>query len=534
MSLLVLDTGISPQIPEILIGQGSGSDRSRIDLGHEFAEVAAARLGLPAITAAGQTWKYGRLLAAARTVAAHLSIDPAFSPGQPVVLLLPNSAEYLAAFYGILLARGVVVPLPPRTEAGLRRHVCESTCAARLITNAPVVRTQPDLQGLTAQMLDLEALPNQEGAAPSKHGHADPAELAAIFFTAGSTGTPKGVMLSHGNLLSNARAIAGYQSLRESDRPLCVLPFHHAFGNSVLQSHLLAGAHVVLDGQTAFPQTIVEALARHGCTSLAGVPDLFRMLLERSSLGSAPLPALRHMAVAGGALRHGLALDVARRIAPAEFFVMYGQTEATARLTFVPPAQLAELGPGCIGGPIPGVTLRVVDAAGDVLPAGETGELRARGPGIMQGYWRDPAGTGAQLGDGWLRTGDLASIDAAGRVYHRGRASAIVKIAGFRVHPGDLEEFALRRLPTRHAVAVPFESPLLGTRLALYLMPDPATGGMTQSEIIACCRAELPRHLVPDLVELVDEMPLNHALKIDRPLLSKLAEEASARRLVPA
>ncbi len=113
-------------------------------------------------------------------------------------------------------------------------------------------------------------------------------------------------MLSHANLIANARAIQQYLRIGDSDRPLCVLPLHHAFGNSVLQSHLLAGGHLVLDGQAVFPETIVTSLRRHSATSLSGVPELFQLLLERSSLGQEPLPQLRYMAVAGGVLRREL------------------------------------------------------------------------------------------------------------------------------------------------------------------------------------------------------------------------------------
>lgn len=219
-------------------------------------------------------------------------------------------------------------------------------------------------------------------------------ELAAVFFTGGSTGVPKGVMLSHRNLISNARSIQDYLSLGADERPLFLLPFQHAFGNSVLQSHLLAGAELVIDGNTSFPETIVTALARHECSSLSGVPDLFRLLLDSSSLGQTALPKLRQMMVAGGSLRRELALEMARRIRPAEFFVMYGQTEATARLAYVSPDRLTDaLTDGCIGLAIPGVTLEVVDERDAPVAPGETGELRVRGPNVMLGYWRDPAAT---------------------------------------------------------------------------------------------------------------------------------------------
>jgi len=308
------------------------------------------------------------------------------------------------------------------------------------------------------------------------------------------------------------------------------LPFFHAFGNSVMQSHLLAGAHVVLDGQTAFPESIVQSLLRHECTSFSAVPDLFRGLLERSSLGQTPLPALRSMAVAGGALRHELAVEVARRIAPASFFVMYGQTEATARLAWVPPRRLARLPAGVIGRAVPGVTLDVVDEEGVPVAPGTVGELRAKGPNVMLGYWRDETATQERIRGGWLYTGDLATRDAEGWIVHKGRANALVKIAGFRVHPADLEDFALRRLAVTQAVAVAFEVPDVGTRLALYVQASAAGGLMLISDLIARCRSELPRHLLPDFVQIVDVFPLNHALKVDRPLLARLAEQAAAQK----
>jgi acyl-coenzyme A synthetase/AMP-(fatty) acid ligase len=148
----------------------------------------------------------------------------------------------------------------------------------------------------------------------------------------------------------------------------------------------------------------------------------------------------------------------------------------------------------------------------------------------MLGYWRDQAATKERIREGWLYTGDLATCDDEGWIIHKGRANALVKIAGFRVHPADLEDFALRRLAVAQAVAVAFEAPDVGTRLALYVQAARAAGSMLISDLLARCRSELPRHLVPDLIQIVDEFPLNHALKIDRPLLARLAEEAAAQK----
>ncbi len=497
-------------------------------LGRRFEAVAIDQGCAPAITTKSVCWTYAALLSAARAVASRLIANPLFRPGDRVVVLLPNSPEYVAGFYGALLAGGVAVPAPPRTEAGALRAILTSTEAVAVIADSPVMKSRTDLQSLIRETVELSDAASPEAADDEPVHDFSGNELAAIFFTGGSTGSPKGVMLSHRNLISNARSIQQYLRITSADRPLSILPFHHAFGNSVWQSHLLAGAHIVLDGQTSFPETMIEALARHECTSLSGVPDLFRLLLERSSLGQTPLPNLRYMAVAGGALPHNLALEMSRRIAPAEFFVMYGQTEATARLAYLPPELLGRLPGASIGRAVPGVTLEIVDEHNQPVAPGAVGELRASGENIMLGYWRDSAGTAERIRAGWLHTGDLASRDAAGWISLQGRSSSIIKIAGFRVQPGDLEDFAVRRLEAIQAVAVPCETADFGTRLALYVRHGTTTRNITLSEMIARCRAELPRQMVPELIQVVDEFPLNQALKIDRPLLKRLAEESRA------
>ena len=211
---------------------------------------------------------------------------------------------------------------------------------------------------------------------------------------------------------------------------------------------------------------------------------------------------------------------------------MYGQTEATARLAYLNPDRLDCSPEGCIGQAIPGVTLEVVDDRGRVLPPGEMGELRVKGPNVMLGYWRDAAATGERVRDGWLYTGDRATREPDGSIIRQGRRNALVKIAGFRVHPADLEDYAVRNLPAAQAVAVPFEKESVGTRLALYVKPAAGGESLAAQAMLSRCTAQLPRYLVPDFVQVVDQFPLNQALKVDRPLLSRLAQQKAGR--VPA
>ncbi|MCA9015636.1 MAG: AMP-binding protein, partial [Planctomycetaceae bacterium] len=287
----------------------------------------------------------------------------------------------------------------------------------------------------------------------------------------------------------------------------------------------LLGAHLILDGNTTFPESMIEALNQHQCTSLSAVPDLFRILLERTSFRQTETPSLKYMSVAGGALEHSLSVEISHSISPARFFVMYGQTEATARLAYIPPEQLANVSAGCIGQAIPRVTLEVVDETGLPVEPETVGELRARGPNMMLGYWGDPAGTRERIRDGWLYTGDLATRNESGWMFIKGRRNALVKILGYRVHPADLEEFAMRSFPIAQAVAVPFESKNVGTRLALYIKPTVSEPELSVSELTAVCRKNLPRQMVPDHIHVVNSFPLNHAMKVDRQRLSQLVKE---------
>lgn len=492
-----------------------------------FVEQALRVPDSTAIQTRSESWTYRQLLHAALQVCQALRASPDFSSGSRVALLLPNSFEYVAGFYGILLADGVVVPLAHNRECGELQQIIGCTEATVAIVSPQGKRRLSFLNDVPVASVSLAA-PHTSASDALEASPNDPHKLAAIFFTAGSTGSPKGVMLSHRNLISNAQSIQKYLSICQSDRPLCVLPFHHAYGNSVLQSHMLAGAALVLDGKPMFPETLIESIQHHHATSLSVVPDLVRMLLEHTSLGRIDLPSLRYMTVAGGALCLKKSLNLAERIAPAKLFLMYGQTEATARLAFVPPDQLSQIEAGCIGRAIPDVELGVFDEQDRQVEPGEIGELRARGANIMLGYWRDAEATAGILRNGWLATGDLAVQDRDGWFYHKGRRNALVKIAGYRVHPGSLEEFAVRRLRADQAAAVPYESPQVGTRLALFVCPS-AAAELTQAEMLGRCHEELPRHLVPGMIRVLDSFPLNSALKLDRIFLSRMAEQEACQ-----
>ena len=431
-----------------------------------------------------------------------------------MALRLSNSPEYVAAFYGTLLADCVVVPLPASIERARWQQV-QDVCQPRLVFTQREHLAAGENNSATLS-LQLPDKLDRTTSAPSPNRQGD--DLAMILFTSGSTGDPKGVMLSHGNLLANAESILHDLPIRADDKALVLVPFCHAFGNSILQTHILAGATLMVGASLIFPDSIVQALVKSGATSFSAIPEVFGTLMKYGKLGERALPELRYMSVAGGGMRADLAANVAARIAPATFHVMYGQSEATARLASLPPDQL-DGRRGSVGQPIAGVELAIRDDAGRELPPGEVGILCARGRNVMLGYWNDPEATARVLDDdGWLRTGDLAHRDEAGYFYLDGRANLLVKIQGHRVHPAEIEGLVEAHFPNTRAVALPMPRGE-DTRFALFISAQ-TDDPLDLEKIRATCMRELPIYKVPVHFEIIKDLPLTSAYKVDRAALS--------------
>lgn len=488
-------------------------------LGEQFLKIAQIRGSYPAVITPEQSFSYQWILEAAQTVRSHLENDPNFHPGSPVAMMVNNSPEYLGIYYGILLAQGVAVPLPPDVEIDRLAFVVDACDITTLMTTPDIARRRHTDIGKKVKQI------NRLSSSPLPPQFPDSGEdLATILFTSGSTGAPKGVMLSHKNLMSNSLSIIDYLELDNTERALAVLPFCHTFGNSVLQSHVLTGNTLVLGANIAFPGSILQMMEQYECTSFSAVPEVFHFLLTRTSLGENQSPNLRYMSVAGGALNKKDTVTLSERIHPAKLFVMYGQTEATARISYLPPDLLTDR-LGSVGTGLKGHELQVVNHQGEPVLPGERGEIRTRGPNITKGYWKDPETTAQIIRQGWLYTGDLATIDADGFVYPVGRSNALLKIGGHRFHPNELETFIQKRFTSTRAVVVGYQCSHLGTRLALYAKSEDPDQVISSDAIAAVCRQQLPTHKIPTYIEILDEFPLNSSMKLDRPALSQRASQ---------
>ncbi|AOY98928.1 hypothetical protein BKK81_06375 [Cupriavidus sp. USMAHM13] len=274
---------------------------------------------------------------------------------------------------------------------------------------------------------------------PSPQVHPD---VAVLLSTSGSTGSPKLVKLTAANLDANAASIAQYLQLGDDERPITSLPIHYSYGLSVLNSHLSVGGTVLLTGQPVTARKFWDMFREHGATSLAGVPTIYAML-KQLRFERMELPSLRTMTQAGGRLAPELVRWFSELATSRgqRFFVMYGQTEATARMAYVPSQKLPEKA-SSIGIPIPGGKLELVGEDGRVVEAiGETGELRYSGPNVMMGYASEVEDLAKpDLHEGVLLTGDLATRDEDGFFHVVGRIKRFIKVFGNRIGLDEVEE----------------------------------------------------------------------------------------------
>lgn len=369
----------------------------------------------PAVsTADGRTLSYAELAAEADRL---LAQQPA---GSVFALRCANALPTLAAYLGAL-RRGVV---PLMLDAALPAEASQALLQRYRIAQL--------LDGATGQWHTLPT----DGPAPVLHP-----DLGLLLSTSGSTASPKLVRLSRDNIAANAASIADYLQLDTNEVAITTLPLHYSYGLSIVHSHLACGARLVLTDASVAQAEFWRLMREQGVTSLAGVPTLWR-LLRRLRFERMALPALRTLTQAGGRLEPEEIrwLAESAQAAGRRVFIMYGQTEATARIAYVPPERLMDK-LGSIGVAIPGGALRVLDENGrPITQTGMPGQLAYRGPNVMMGYAETPEqlAEGAQLGE--LLTGDLGHQDAEGFIWVTGRLKRFIKLFGHRLALDEVEQ----------------------------------------------------------------------------------------------
>ncbi|MCB1692861.1 MAG: acyl--CoA ligase [Pseudomonadales bacterium] len=444
-------------------------------------------------------------------------------------VVMRESPEYPVALLAIWKAGAAAAPVNPLARprelekvfsfVEARVVLCDAGQAretlAKSSIDAAVIGIDDDGVRLGEQVIGWEDLPS-----PISGAEVDGSSIAMLMHTSGTTSAPKTVMLSHENLVSNLRSIVSYLQLDLDDRTLCVLPFHYVYGNSVLLTHLATGARVFLGSAMSFPQRVVDEMERYAITGFSGVQLTYHTLLNNTDWAQRRFETLRYLTQAGGPMPTSqveFLLGLTR--APVSFFAMYGQTEASARLTYLPPGKLHEKR-GSVGIPVPGVELSIQDEQGTPLPAGTDGEVCARGPNIMQGYWKNESATRHALRGGWLHTGDLGHLSADGYLYLTSRTSDMIKTGGHRVSPYEIEEVISEVAPHLIFAVVGLADDVLGQRISI--VAEGEEDAAIKRQVMRYCKESLAPHKMPRAFIWIPKLPRTSGGKIRREALRKM------------
>ena len=501
---------------------------------HHFLEVNAARLPEKVALVHGPVRaSYDEINSRANSLA-HYFTSTGVRRGDRVALLMENSVEYVVAYYGIMKAGAVAVPLNSDLKPEGLRNAIDDLETRVLISSSrfekiiqvsnlgelgpsEVIMKSPrsyrPSSGQTLTVFDSVTAARSLSNPDLPIGEGD---LSSIIYTSGSTGGPKGVMLTHRNIVDNTFSICQYLRLTENDIQMCVLPFFYVMGKSLLNTHFAVGGTLVINNQFAFSAVLLKEMIAENVTGFSGVPSTFAYLLHRSPLAASrdKLTSLRYVSQAGGHMARAIKEKLRRVLPPhTEIVIMYGATEGAARLSHLEPQKFLEKIES-IGKAIPGVTLKIMKEDGSEAAVGEVGELVASGSNIMQGYWKNPKATAEVLVNGWYHTGDLVYQDQEGFYFVVGRKDGLLKVGGHKLNPQEIEDMLLESGMLVEAVVLGLPDGLLGNRLVVLAVP---TEGVCASQtVMAFCAQRLSKFKMPSEVRFSKVLPKNASGKIDR------------------
>ena len=490
--------------------------------------------------------------------AAYLREELGLSAGDRVAVQMPNCLSYPIVAFGIFKAGCVLVNTNPLYTASELIHQFGDSGATTLVVIDMFADRLPEVMAQTAiksvvtvkiseffpgvvggivrmvQKFWSRSLPKIEvkhtkfaatlSLGKSKYSkekvagysaHLNLESLAALQYTGGTTGVSKGAMLSHGNLVINtlqmiAHSGSGMRAGKEV--VLTALPLYHIFAFTVnLLGFYYNGARNILVPSPRPPSNLRRAFDNYKITWLSGVNTLFNALLNERWFQDAP-PKYLHASAAGGMALQASVSERWRELTGTPLVEGFGLTESSPVLTFNPLTGLSK--DGSIGIPVPSTEVKCVDEDGNEVPVGQSGELVARGPQIMLGYWQKPEETAASIKNGWLHTGDIAQMDADGYFTIVDRLKDMILVNGFNVYPNEIEEqiAAVPGVLEVGVIGVPDEK--TGERVQAYVLVS--VPGPSKDEIIAHCRTHLTAYKIPKEIIFVDELPKSPIGKILR------------------
>ncbi len=427
--------------------------------------------------------------------------------GDRVALVMHNVPHFAHAYFGLLRAGAVAVPLNPMLTTPEITKVLQDAGAKAIFAAAPfaaTVRAAAAEAGISRLVITdaWESLPTAPGAG---RADASPDDLAVLAYTSGTTGEPKGVMLTHGNLLANIEQQMSIDQARvePDDVLLLSLPLFHIFGLNVTLGLLArTGATGVLIERFE-PIVCLALIDKHRVSVMFGAPTMYHALVNSPGADQYDLSSVR-LAVSGAAPLSPETLARFKNLFGIDIYEGYGLTETSPTLTSNRVA--ASPRPGSIGKPLPGVEIRLVDETGRDVEVGDPGEVIVRGPNVFKGYWNRPGDTSQAFFGDWFRTGDIAVRDEDGYLYLVDRKRDLIIVSGFNVFPSEVEE-ALQADPRVAEAAVVGEPhPYTGEAVTAYVVLEDGASA-TEADLLAAVTTRLARFKCPQSIEIVETLP---------------------------
>lgn len=457
--------------------------------------------------------------------------------GTPVLVTMPNCPDVLACFQAVWRLGAVITPITPQWGERELSYVIGHS-------ESPVIITSPELApkvaaaakgvpgprrvfvlGETDAPGAVNILPDVERAGEIRSiADRSTDDLAFLLYTSGTTGRPKGVMLTHGNIISNHKAVAAFGRLEERSSTLLVLPLSHSFGVLMMDLCYIFGASASIHARFD-PAEILEAVERYRVTRFSAVPTMLVRLIhfpDREKYDTSGLEIVS----SGGAILPNEVRVAFEKLYRCKVLDGYGMSECSPTATSYPAWETIR--PGSTGRPVPGVTVSIQDPEGNLLPPGERGEICIKGPNVMKGYLKDEDATRKALRGGWLHSGDIGYMDQDGYVYITDRIKDLIIKGGENISPREIEEALYEHPAVAEATVLGVPDPTYGENIvAVVACKDGRV--VAEAELIAHAAHYVTRFKLPARIIFRDVLPKNANGKIDRKSLREELANALQR-----
>jgi long-chain acyl-CoA synthetase len=442
-------------------------------------------------------------------------IQKGLKPGARVAIAMPNCPDFIYSYLGVTKAGGIVVPLNLLLAPHELAFMLQDSEASYLIVDPAIGNKLSQLPLASITMIVLDEQCQQEIALTPEavFPAVEDNSICTFLYTSGTTGMPKAAMLTHANIVANVKSMEEASGFTDKDNFLAVLPMFHSFGwsTSVLFPLYLGGTVTILDSFK--PKETFQVLIDEKVTIFCGVPSMFSLLLK--SRQQVVFPDLKFAFSGGDSIPADTLFDFEKKF-NIPIIEGYGLSEASPIVCLNPVHGKRKI--KSIGLPLPGVEIKIVNDDGQEVKRGETGELIARGPNIMQGYYNRTEETVEALQDGWLHTGDLAYQDQDGFVFIVGRKKDLIITAGFNVYPREVE-LALEEHPlVAEAAVIGLPHPVKGQIIKAFIIPVEGHEPDKQ-ELFHFLRTRLTSYKIPEIFAFMDELPRSASGKILKRLL---------------